>query len=233
MRKGLLKVSVMSALFLSLFTVWGPVSAGSEKVEVIYVGDPMCSWCYGFTPEFSKFYGAYRGKADFRLLMGGLHPYTKEPMDAARKEFLKAHWADVGRSTGQPFNFDILESDGFVYDTERAARAVVVVQEMSPGDSYAFFMAVQHAFYVENKDTNDVATYIDLLPQFGIDGGAFAARYESEEYKRKTRQHFAEASSLGAVSFPTVLIRKGDTVKVLARGYTSADVLGQRLESEF
>jgi putative protein-disulfide isomerase len=232
MRDGLLKLFVMSVLSLLLFSVWGPVSAGGEKVEVIYVGDPMCSWCYGFTPEFSKFYEAYRDKVDFRLLMGGLRPYTKEPMNSERKEFLKAHWADVGRSTGQPFNFDILEIDGFVYDTERAARAVVVVQEMSPEDTYAFFKSVQHTFYVENKNTNDVATYVDLLPRFGIDGEAFTARYESDEYKLKTRQQFSEASSLGAVSFPTILIRKGDTVKLLARGYTPADVLGKRLESE-
>lgn len=22
--------------------------------EIIYVGDPMCSWCWGFAPEFQK-----------------------------------------------------------------------------------------------------------------------------------------------------------------------------------
>jgi putative protein-disulfide isomerase len=232
MKVGFLKLFVLSVIFLSVFAVWVPVLAGGEKVEVIYVGDPMCSWCYGFAPEFAKFYEAYRGKVDFRLLMGGLRPYTKEPMNADRKGFLRKHWADVGRATGQPFNFDILEVDGFLYDTERAARAVVVVQDMSPENTYAFFKSIQHTFYVENKNTNDVATYVDLLPRFGIDGEAFRARYESDEYKLKTRQQFSEASSMGATSFPTILIRKGDTVKLLARGYTSAEELGKRLEGE-
>lgn len=26
----------------------------SESLEVIYVGDPMCSWCYGIAPELDK-----------------------------------------------------------------------------------------------------------------------------------------------------------------------------------
>jgi putative protein-disulfide isomerase len=232
MRNGILMTFLVSALVLSVFVAWVPDSVGSERVEVIYVGDPMCSWCYGFTPEFSKFYETYGDSVDFRMLMGGLRPYTTHPWTAEKRQFLRAHWQEISDRTGQPFSFEKLNNAGFVYDTERAARAVVIVQEMSPENAYGFFKAVQHAFYAENKDTGDVSTYVDLVPRFGLDPEVFAARYESDEYKDKTRQQFDEAGSMGATSFPTLLIRKGDSVRILAKGYTTADVLGARLEGE-
>ncbi|MBK9151344.1 MAG: hypothetical protein IPM26_10245 [Saprospiraceae bacterium] len=30
------------------------IQAESNKDTLIYVGDPMCSWCYGFSPKVDK-----------------------------------------------------------------------------------------------------------------------------------------------------------------------------------
>ena len=44
-----------------------------EENSIIYVGDTMCSWCYGFAPELDKFI-ANHPELKIRLVQGGLRP---------------------------------------------------------------------------------------------------------------------------------------------------------------
>lgn len=30
------------------------IMIAQEKAKLIYIGDPLCSWCYGFSEEFSQ-----------------------------------------------------------------------------------------------------------------------------------------------------------------------------------
>ena len=60
--------------------------------------------------------------------MGGLRPYTTEVATPAFRETIAAHWQQVARESGLPFNDAALAREGFVYDTEPACRAVVAVR---------------------------------------------------------------------------------------------------------
>ena len=53
-------------------------------MNLIYVADPMCSWCYGFGKTLSDLQDAPAEDEQFALMlvMGGLRPYTTQPMDA-------------------------------------------------------------------------------------------------------------------------------------------------------
>ena len=112
-----------------------------DKTTIIYIGDPMCSWCYGFAPEITKVKEHY-SDFDFRLVMGGLRPNGTETMKDL-DSFLKHHWKDVNKASNQPFKYDILDDKSFVYDTEPACRATVVVRAMAPEKEFEFFKAIQ------------------------------------------------------------------------------------------
>ncbi len=42
--------------------------------QLIYVGDPMCSWCWGFAPVKRRIEELCHGRAEVSLVVGGLEP---------------------------------------------------------------------------------------------------------------------------------------------------------------
>ena len=74
----------------------------TDQPTIIYIGDPMCSWCYGIAPELAKLKEAWAGKAEFKVLMGGLRPNATEPIDQEMKDFLAHHWDEVHKRSKQP-----------------------------------------------------------------------------------------------------------------------------------
>lgn len=216
----------MINLFILLTSL---LMSNDSKPELIYVGDPMCSWCYGFAPEITKLKEAYSNKVKFTIVMGGLRPGTTEVMDSSMKVFLKEHWVEIGHRTNQPFKFDILNSSDFVYDTEPPARAVVVVRKLKPEIAFDFFKEVQHLFYEHNKNTNDIANYLGLLTKFGIDKDEFIKQYNSEEIKNDTRNDFIQSRELGVNGFPAVLLKINEKAETLTYGYTTFEKMDKRL----
>ncbi|MBO9703773.1 MAG: DsbA family protein [Sporocytophaga sp.] len=191
------------------------------KPQLIYVGDVMCSWCYGFSPEITAVKERFKDEVDFKLLNGGLRPYTKEPMDAEMKKFLRQHWKEVKKASGQPFSYNILaDSSRFVYDTEPAARAVATVRKLKPGSEFEFFKKVQNSFYVENRNTSDINTYLELLPQFNINKESFKEIFNSEQMKQAVAEEFKHAEALGVSGFPAVLLNKDGQYIMIANGYS-------------
>lgn len=194
-----------------------------KKPLLFYFGDPMCSWCYGFSPELSQALETLGESVELKVIMGGLRPYNTETM-ADLEDFLKDHWEHVQEASGQDFNYGILKDHSFVYDTEPPSRAVLVARSMKPEITFDFFKAVQKAFYVENKNTHDIETYLELANQFGLDKEAFKKSFESEEAKEDIRIEFEYAASLGVRGFPTVILKRGEEdYTLISNGYQKAE----------
>ncbi|MBT4588433.1 MAG: DsbA family protein [Rhodospirillaceae bacterium] len=200
--------------------------------ELIYVGDPMCSWCYGFAPTKRKLEEQCAGRAVTSLVVGGLHTDWTEPQDAERKKFLDEHWHEIGERSGQPFKFDILERDDFVYNTEASCRAAVTAREIK-GNATAlnFFTHVQSAFYAENQDVTEDEVLIDLAEGFGLDRGEFATLFSSDEMKQQTQMDFQFAQRLGVSGFPTVVVNDKNGYAYLTVGYQPYENLEPIIEA--
>ena len=194
-----------------------------EKPILIYVGDPMCSWCYGFGNEIAEVINELEEEVELEIVMGGLRPYNSQTMSEL-KDFLTEHWHDVNEASQQPFKYDILDTE-LLYDTEPACRAVMIARELQPNSAMLYFHKVQTAFYAKNKNPHLTATYADIAHKMGMDRNTFVKKFESEEYKNLIKQDFLKASQLGVRSFPTVLlIHRGET-NVVAAGYSKAEKL--------
>ncbi|RMG21555.1 MAG: DsbA family protein [Bacteroidetes bacterium] len=193
-----------------------------------YIGDPLCSWCWGFSPQFEQLMDALKGEAQLRIRMGGLRPGTREVMDERLKSFLSHHWHEVHHRSGQPFSFDIMKRDDFVYDTEPPCRAVIVMRHLQPAKEWAFFKAIQYAFYAQNKDTNQTATYLPLVEELGVDWETFREKFESDTFKKKSWQEFAEVAELGIRGFPSVLLQTSGRVHPITLGYMQASLMLER-----
>lgn len=198
--------------------------------KLIYVGDPMCSWCWGFAPEID-------GLADefpVEVLVGGLRPGpSAQVLDDRMASSLRHHWREVAERTGQPFDESILcRRDGWVYDTEPADIAVVVMREMSQTATLPFFTTIQHAFYADGLDVTDLDILTELATGFEIDTGDFSKRLASTEAKKSAWADFSLARRWGISGFPALIGEiEDDRLALLTRGWTTADVIRARIGS--
>ncbi len=197
--------------------------------SLLYVADPLCSWCYGFGPELTRLL-EMRPDLDLRLVMGGLRPYNTEPMSEAFRDMLRGHWVHVATASGLPFSDAIFERPGFVYDTEPPCRAVVTAREMDAARAFDLMKAIQAAFYRDGRDVTQAPELGALARVCGYEREAFLARFESDAMVERTRNDFATAQQLGVSGFPTLALEHAGQLYLVTSGYTSADVLAQRLD---
>lgn len=206
-------------------------------MELIYIGDPMCSWCYGFGKEMTEVQ-ARHPELPVRIVVGGLRAGATDVLDDAGKRFRLQHWARVEQASGLPFNRDALMArQGFVYDTEPICRAVVTARRLAPeADLLAVFRALQHAFYVDGLVTTDgevlaqAATAALAKQGQQIDVAAFVAEWASQDAIDEAAGDFRTARSWGINSFPALALRNGNELYEVVGGYASADAIDAALQ---
>jgi putative protein-disulfide isomerase len=196
-----------------------------------YFADPMCSWCWGFTPIISAIKEAYAHKLKVALLLGGLRPGTTEPMTAVLRAEILHHWHEVQRRTGQPFTFEEAMPAGFVYDTEPPSRAVVAVAEINPEETFPYFKSVQQAFYAQRQDVTQAQTLAELAEAHHIAAPHFLERFHAEDVKIKTRMHFQQTQQAGVRGFPTAVLQDASGSTLLTRGYRAFEELQPEIEA--
>lgn len=193
----------------------------------MYVGDPMCSWCWGFAPAVEAIAGRYPFPLD--VIVGGLRPGpAAEPLDSLRP-FLTKHWIEIEERTGQPFDLAGLNRQDWMYDTEMPARAVVAVRTDVPDLTLASFVRIQRAFYAEAIDVTDPTVYGELLSDIGA--GAALDLFRSEESKRLAWEDFSLSRAWGIGGFPSLLVEHEDQLQIVTRGYVAPDALLPALDA--
>ncbi|HWA62495.1 MAG TPA: DsbA family protein [Caulobacteraceae bacterium] len=199
----------------------------AEQAHLIYFADPMCSWCWGFAPVMAQIRKTWGDELPIRLVMGGLRPGTEKPMTEAAKADTKGHWEHVHEASGQPFDYGFFDREGFVYDTDPAARAVVLVRRSDETLALAYLVRVQGAFYAENRDVTDFDVLTDLAVEFGFDRDAFRAALEDDALKFETWQDYGVSQRAGIRGFPTLIAGpNGDgTYAMVTRGFNAPEVV--------
>ena len=59
-------------------------------IELLYVHDPMCSWCWAFRPAFASLRAQLPRELRLRKVVGGLAPDNDQPMP--ERSFGKLLW---------------------------------------------------------------------------------------------------------------------------------------------
>ena len=207
-------------------------------MKLVYVGDPMCSWCYGFGKELSALMQKMP-EIELDIRVGGVRAGATEVLDDNGKQFRLTHWARVEEATGLPFNRKaLMERENFIYDTEPVCRAFVTAREFAPhADLLAVFHALQLAFYVDGLDTTNgkvlAEVAADALTAVGhpINVEEFHARWNSTEAIAATRQDFIKVRAAGIRSFPALLMEVDGQFLEVSPGYAPVAQLEERLSA--
>jgi putative protein-disulfide isomerase len=192
-----------------------------DGLHFIYFADPMCSWCWGFSPVVEALRQRTAEVLPIRLVMGGLRPGTTTAMPEDARRNLVAHWKEIHELTGQPFGEGLIGLDGFVYDTDPAARAVVLARRTSTDLALDYLARVQAAFYAEGRDVTKNDVLVDLAGELGLEREAFAAGLTEEALKSETWRDYAMSQRAGVTGFPTLIVgpNADGTFAPVSRGY--------------
>jgi putative protein-disulfide isomerase len=207
-------------------------------MKLIFVGDPMCSWCYGFGKEMSAI-AQSMPDLEVQVVVGGMAAGSTQVLDDAAKQFRLTHWARVEQMSGAEFNREALMArKNFVYDTEPVCRAVVAARIIAPAcDLLNVFRAFQRAFYVDGLDTTDGKALAQIgakaLADQGFDGtaAAFFDAWSSEGAIEAAQDDFAMTRRLGVRGFPTLFVEVDGRIGQLSSGYVTAEQVTSALRS--
>ena len=191
--------------------------------RLIYVHDPMCSWCWGFAPNYRRLVKALPQSIPVVRLLGGLAPDCDEPMPEEMQRHLQATWKTIeSRIPGTRFNHDFWSRCQPRRSTWLACRAVIAARWLGQGPDYDLAMtgAIQRGYYLQAKNPSDTATLIEFAEELGLHTGEFATALDSKAVRWELEQEIAKARQLGVGGFPALMLVRGNEARAVAVNYT-------------
>ena len=181
------------------------------ETTLVYVHDPMCSWCYGFGPVLAELLGRLPSGVGVRRLLGGLAPDSDAPMPPQMRAAIQQTWRRIEQTLpGTRFNHDFWTRCTPRRSTYRACRAVLLARDADPALDSAMTQAIQHAYYREARNPSDRETLVDLAAGLGLPIGPFAAALDAPETCARLATEIDRARVLGADSFPSLVLTRDE-----------------------
>jgi putative protein-disulfide isomerase len=202
--------------------------------QVLYLFDPLCGWCYGFSDTIYQFSLRKGGDFEFVPVPGGMVIEDRVGPIGKMEDYIKSALGQVEQTTGCEFGIayknGLLSSKDTIMDSEPPSRALVTFRTFIAEQAISFAKDLQRAHYFDGRDYNDESLYESLAAHYGLNVDGFMARYHDPKMKQQVQQEFAWVKESGVQGFPTVVLRNENKYYLLSHGYASLDELEQSLE---
>ncbi|GLS89191.1 DsbA family protein [Psychromonas marina] len=178
-----------------------------NKIQLYYVYDPMCSWCWGYRPTWLALKDALQTQlpeVEVSYLLGGLAADSDAPMPEDMQQFLAKTWHTIANQLGTQFNFDFWQDCQPRRSTYPACRACLIAREFGLEEQMKF--AIQQAYYLQAKNPSDDSTLIALAGQLGINETEFSDKLLTSETQQKLMAEIELAHSLPIRGFPSLVM---------------------------
>ena len=199
---------------------------------MIYVHDPMCSWCYGFEPVRRQLFDTVAGKLQIKRLLGGLAPDSEAPIPAATQAMIRQAWQRIEQVIpGTRFNHDFWHLCEPRRSTYPASRAVIAARAQGVEFDELMTARIQQAYYQQARNPSDDDTLIELASDLGLDRGRFAEDLNSAPTQSQLLAEIQSARSIGINSFPSVAVLSQGILSHIGLDYNNADAMLRQIET--
>ena len=199
------------------------------RPKVVFVTDPMCSWCWGMTTDIERTRRDSATAFDFDVLLGGINISSTQPITDFARSRLASIWRTVNEVTAARFGAGLPAGD-FVYNSTRACVAVEAVRRILRRPPFDYLVKLQTRFFVDGLDVTGAELLRDEAVSIGVAAGAFDEAMQSLQTLTRVRDGFALAKSYGTAALPSVLLEVGGVRRLVAGGYVDAPTLRTMLE---
>lgn len=205
----------------------------NQKLEIIYVYDALCGWCYGFSDVMTKLYQEYKADFKFEVISGGMILGDREGPISNSAELIKTHLPRIEETAGVVFGdkfWEVLEEGTQIQSSEKPATALAVFKSFSPDEAVLFAAALQKAKYGNGVDLSLDESYLPIISEFGIAADNFLTKLNSEEFKQAAYYEFALAKQLQVTGYPAAFIKVDDrNFHMIAKGYANHETMKLRI----
>ena len=199
---------------------------------LIYVHDPMCSWCWGFEPTRKIIFETVADRMQIRRMVGGLAPDSDQPMPDSMRMMLQQTWQRIEQSIpGTRFNYAFWDECSPRRSTYPANRAVIAAREQ--GESFDPLMTarIQQAYYLEAKNPSDNPVLVELAADIGLDVERFAESLESDAMQQQLLTEIESTRAIGINSFPSLAVHRGGVLRHIGLSYTDPEAMLSQIEA--
>jgi len=193
-----------------------------SNLDVTYLFDPLCGWCYGATPMLERLSAS---GVRIELLPTGLFSGAgARPMD----EGFAAHaWANdqrIERLTGQPFTqayrHNVLDIRGTFLDSHAATLGISAVGLEEPSHRLTALKAIQRARYVDGRDIVTAGGVAEVLAAAGMAEAAAMLKAPTEALLTAHRELVGQGRALfqrlHANGVPSLAVIRNDTPRLIS-----------------
>jgi putative protein-disulfide isomerase len=185
---------------------------------LIYVHDPMCSWCYGFRPTWKALKGQLPEGLPVVSILGGLADDSDVPMPEEMVDYLKHTWDRIESTCGVTFNHTYWEQIPPPPRTTFISCRAVIAAERLAGRGEAFGERIQDAYYTEACNVWDFDVLCDLAEEFGFNRSSFSEALASDDVRAVHDEQRQLAERLQVEGYPSVLlIHNGEAFPIPVR----------------
>lgn len=188
-------------------------------MQLVYFANPMCSWCWGFSPVIQKLKDQFVERVGFRLVLTPFRVDTTKAMDDALRNYVLKQWHKVQQTTSQPFDFTFAVEHDFVYNTKPACRAVKSFSRQQPTKEFNYLSDLQAAFYINNLNITRQEILIEVAEAHNINIELFIKDLHTGKTNQLLDEDFNYCLELGVQSYPTLIGIKRNSISVLAHGF--------------
>jgi putative protein-disulfide isomerase len=200
---------------------------------ILYIMDPLCGWCYGFSGVMQELQEQYKERYSFSVIPGGMITGARVAPVSEMANYILGAYKRVedyaGVTFGEPY-LDILRAGTEISNSEPPCRAIHVFKQFLPERTLDYAHALQLKIFREGRSWNASETYEALAREFDIDAAAFIAAMNSDEAKYETQQEFQWVQAAGITGFPCTVLEKDAKYYMLAQGYKPLEAVKEVIE---
>lgn len=203
-------------------------------MRFIYIFDPLCGWCYGFTPVVQQLQERNNGDMAFDVLSGGMITGDNRHPFSSMATYIQREHTNVESMTGVKFGQAFLEKllpSEEIMDSEKPSIALTVFKQYQPENALTFAHDMQVALNYHGQSLNNDSTYRSLIKKFSLPEDEFISRLHEEHYRYETNQEFQLVQNWGITGYPAAILDTGKQLYLCARGYTPLDRLEETIEN--
>jgi len=189
-----------------------------------YVHDPMCSWCWGFSPTWQKIRTALQNEVEIKYLLGGLAPDSNVEMPESMQRDIAGYWKKIQQHIpGTEFNFDFWQKCSPRRSTYPACRAVIAARKQNPEVELAMIEAIQKAYYLNAQNPSNDETLITLAESLKLDKKQFTDDLNSSDTQQQLVKEMAFGRQIGAQGFPSMILEKDGDYQYVPLNYNDPE----------
>jgi len=204
-------------------------------MKLIYYFDPLCGWCYGFSPVMAQIHKKYGDKIDIEVIPGGLFIGERTgPINQVASYIKEGAYLRVEQTTGvkfgQAFLDEVMGEGRIILDSLPATLALEIVKDQFPEKQVEFGSLLLKAIYHDGVNPIDIVGLSQYAEKVGCDRTDFMSKIRDEKYMNLIKQDYQKFSATQHSAMPALVAEIDGKEFPLSRGYVGFDVLDEKLQ---